>query len=528
MIKMIRRLIIFALLLFAPLAIKLTSYLFYKPVGVVKLQTARADIVDSTGVLLATTIPTQSVYIIPYEVLEKEKIINDLSEILNVEREKIAARFEVPSKKFVWVLRHIAPWQASAITQLNYSGVYVARDMRRFYPLGGLCVHILGRVDDMNNGISGVELAFDSQLKKSKQPLQLSLSVPVQFVLKDVLDEAKKEFSAKSGYGMIICAKTGRILASYSQSGNSDINPHENDQEAVNLNTQHVAERGSVFKTINAAMLLENDLVELKTEIFAPAELKIGKHRIHDVDKRTKDCIYSFERAFAKSSNIVHGLFTIKAGAQKQVEFFERVGILEDMKIDNLSVARGLIPKKWSVATCITAAYGHSIATTNAQYMRAMLRMITGCESQLHILQNYSGAENSLDNSSANSSTSSAINEQKRIIKQSTCDKIKYLLRLTFTSSWYGKQNEVAGYEIGGKTGTANKLIDGKYIDKHSVCTYCFIFPAHDPQIIGIVSLDEPKATPKTFGFVLASFNVAPLGPKIIKKIGPILGLVGK
>jgi len=509
---MIRRLIIFALCLFLPLATKLTSYLFYKEVGVVKLQTARADIVDSTGVLLATTIGTQSVYIIPHEVLEKEKIINDLSEILNVEREKIAARFAVPSKKFVWVLRHIAPWQASAISQLNYSGLYVARDMRRFYPLGGLCVHILGRVDDMNNGISGVELAFDSKLKKSKEPLQLSLSMPIQFVLKDVLDEAKKEFSAKSGYGMIICAKTGRVLASYSQSSNSDVNPHENDQEAVNLNTQHVAERGSIFKTINAAMLLENDLVDVKTEIFAPAELKVGKHRIHDVDKRTKDCIYSFEKAFAKSSNIVHGLFTIKAGAQKQVEFFERVGIFEDMKIDNLSVARGLIPKKWSLATCITAAYGHSLATTNAQYMRAMLRMITGFESQLHILQNYPNSKN----------------EQKRIIKQSTCDKIRYLLRLTFSSSWYGKQNEVAGYEIGGKTGTANKLIDGKYVDKHSVCTYCFVFPTNDPQIIGIVSLDEPKATPKTFGFVLASFNVAPLGAKIIKKIGPILGLVGK
>lgn len=503
-----RNLIFCALIFYFPLIIKLNSYWFYQQnVAAKKPYVFRADIIDANGVLLATTIPTKSVYMIPHEVLEKNNIIKDLANILNIDPVKIEQRFESKSKKFVWILRHIAPWQAQEITKLNYSGIYISNDTRRFYPLGSIFGHIVGNVDDVNNGISGVELAFDKRLKLNKKPLKLSLVTAVQFILKDVLDAAREEFSAKSAYGMLICAKTGRILASYSQTKEGDINPHEA-KDAVNLNTQEVAERGSIFKVINAAMLLDYKIVDLETEIFAPSELKIWKHTIRDVDKRKHDCVYKFTDAFVKSSNIVHGLLTIKAGAQKQVEFFERVGLFEYMYIDKLKVAKGLFPKTWNVSACVTAAYGHSIATTNAQYIRAILRIINGNDKELHILQNFSQKP------------------EKAIIDQVTSKKMKKLLRAAFINTNYGKRDEIKGYAIGGKTGTANKLINKAYVEKHNLCNYVFIFPSDDPQIIGILSVDEPKATAKTFGFVLASFIAAPLGSKIVKKIGPILGVL--
>lgn len=506
---MIKQLIIFAILMYVPLAVKLSSYLFYKPIAPIRPYVARADIVDSSGILLATTIPTQSVYIIPYEVLRSKKMIEDLAVILNVKNSYIEARLNSKSKKFVWVLRHIAPWQATEISKLNYSGVYIAKDIRRFYPLGSLFAHIIGKVDDMNNGISGVEIAFDKQLKEKKQALKLSLMSSVQFVLKDVLDTAKREFSAKSVYGMIICAKTGRILASYSQSEDFDVNPHESAHEAVNFNTQSVDERGSIFKVMAAAMLLEQHIVDLQTKITAPPYLRLGKFIVRDYDKRMHECVYTYEQAFSKSSNIVHGMLVLKAGAAKQVEFLKRVGIFDQMKIDNLVVARGLYPKQWSNSACVTASYGHGLAVTSAQYLRAFLRVITGYDKELHILENFEAAA------------------EKRVLDEETVRKMRYLMALVFKNSWYSKNINMDGYDIGGKTGTANKLVHGKYIEKHNLCNYVFVFPAHDPQIIGIVSIDEPHATKETYGFVLSSFIAAPLGIKIIKKIGPILSMDG-
>ena len=158
--KIIKRLIVLAICMFIPLILKLVSYSFYKTGGSIFLQhnAVRADIVDADGVLLATTIPTQSVYIVPIEVLEQEKILNDFPDILNVSKEYIKAKLNIKSRKFGWLLRHIAPWQARAIENLGYSGVYIANDIRRFYPLGSMFNHIIGRVDDENNGISGINI----------------------------------------------------------------------------------------------------------------------------------------------------------------------------------------------------------------------------------------------------------------------------------------------------------------------------------------------------------------------------------
>lgn len=503
---MIRRLIIFALLMYIPVAVKLTSYLFYKPISSVQKIPKRADIVDANGVLLATTIPTKSVYIIPDELIIVDTMVEDIAAILNVSKDYIKSRFNSKSKKFIWILRHITPEQASQINNLNYSGVYVANDMRRFYPLSSLFVHIIGRVDDTNNGISGVELAFDKLLKESDKPLKLALMAPVQFVLKDILDAAKKEFRAQGAYGIIACAKTGRILASYSQSEEFDVNAHANEQVAINLNTQSVDERGSIFKVIAAATFLENNIVDLKTEIFAPAFLRLGKFRVHDPDKRLRDATYTFETAFSKSSNVVAGTLVLKLGYEKQKEFLERIGMLEDMQIDGLSVARGLYPAKWSDSVSVTVTYGHGFSTTNAQYLRAFLRIISGYNKELHILQEFDGKD------------------EKRIVSETTVKKIRYLLRLAFINAWYGKRAEIVGYDIGGKTGTANKLVNGKYVEKHNLCNYVFLFPSYDPQIIGIITIDSPKPTKETFGFVMSSFITAPLAGKIIKKLGPILG----
>ncbi len=510
--KMIKRLIIVAMLMFVPLSIKLTSYLFYSRSGSIFLKhnVARADIIDADGVMLATTIPTKSIYIIPYEIIEKkETLIESFSSILNVPKEYIEAKLNAKSRKFVWIIRHIAPWQAAAIAKLSYCGVYVAKDMRRFYPLGGLFTHIVGRVDSENNGISGIESAFDSRLKATNEPLKLALKASVQSIMKEILDEGKKDFDAQAVQGMIICAKTGRILASYSNAEDVESNPHENyklDGSNINLNTQSVFEFGSIFKVINVAMLLHNKAATLATKFFAPASWKLGKFTIKDF-MRTRDCEYTFTEAFIKSSNIVMGKLTEQIGLEKQVEFFNLCGFFDKMQIDGLQIVPGIFPNPWTRMNGITASYGYGIAVTAAHYVRALLRITTGYDREIHILNDFEAEP------------------EEKIIADQTSRNVCYLLREAFKSTSMGKKYEIAGYNIAGKTGTANKLKNGKYVEKCNRCSYIFVFPEDDPQIIGFVVIDEPKPSAKTFGFATAGWSAAPLACKIIARIIPVLGI---
>lgn len=532
--KIIKRLIIFGACMFIPLAIKLSSYWFYKPGGSIflKYNQSRADIVDSDGVLLATTIPTKSVYIVPYEVIEKpQTIIDEFAPILNVSKEYLERKLKSKSKKFVWILRHIAPWQAHAIAKLGYSGVYVAKDMRRFYPLGPMFNHIIGRVDDDNNGLSGVESAFNEILTTRKEALKLSLKVPAQHLLKEVLDEGKKEFEAKAVYGMIICAKTGKILASYSQCEDEDENPHENyklDGSCINLNTQSVFEFGSVLKFVAAAMFLENNVVGVNSRIFAPSRMKLGKFTVKDVN-RERDCEYSFCEAFVKSSNIVFGKLATQAGLENQVKFFELCGYFDHMRIDGIKIVDGIFPKKWSYMNGITATYGYGLAITSAHYVRGALRILTGYKHELHILddaQKFYENENALRSKEKRELLEYANPDlSKKIISDHAVRDIRYLLRQSFKQAQMAAKYEVDGYNIAGKTGTANKLKGGKYVEKCNRCSYLFAIPVNDPKIIGFVVIDEPKPSAKTFGWATAGWTAAPLAYKIIARIIPILHL---
>jgi|GEM_PF-3093696 len=537
MTKIIRRLIIIGMCLFAPLAIKLGAYWFHKPGGSIFLKhnKARADIIDSNGVLLATTIPTKSVYIIPSEVIEKsETIINEFAPILNVSKEYLNRKLHAKSRKFVWIVRHIAPWQAYEIAKLGYSGVYVAKDSRRFYPLGAMFNHIVGRVDDDNNGLSGVEKSFNEVLTTRQESLKLSLKVPVQAVLKEILDEGKKEFEANAVYGMIICAKTGKILASYSQLENVDENPHENyklDGSCINLNTQSVFEYGSVLKFIAAAMFLENKVVTLSTRIAAPAQLKLGKFTIKDVN-RTWNCEYSFQEAFVKSSNVVFGTLASRAGLKNQLEFFHRCGFFDHMTIDNMTVVDGIFPKKWGYMNCFTATYGYGLAITAAHYIRGALRVLTGHEHELHILDDYKGFyahENKLREEEGRPILNCKVPDlSKKILSDHALWDARFLLRQCFKASQMAAKYELEGYNIGGKTGTANNRVGGGkkgYKEKCNRCSYTFAIPANNPQIIGFIVIDEPKPSAKTFGWATAGWTAAPLGFRLMARLIPILNL---
>lgn len=501
----------FALVLFIPLVVKVFYFnRSFEPKSL-KIESIRADITDADGVLLATTIPTNSVYIIPQEISDSHLVASRLSSILNISQEFITSRINSKSRKFAWIIRHVAPWQAKAVIGLGLDGVFIAKDARRFYPHGGLFAHVVGKVGHDNEGVSGVEFAFNSRLKNNRSPLRLSLSTSIQSVFKKTLDEGKKEFSAKAVNGILICAKTGRILASYSNNIEQELNPHlaydANDDCNINRNAQSVFEMGSILKVVNTAMLIEHSVADLDSTIVAGSTWHFARHTISDFKSRPTGPI-SLRDAFLCSSNVAHGKFAQTAGIKRQVEFFSRCGFFLPLNIDGMFSVNSIFPKKWREINGITAAYGYGIAITPIHYIQAVLRILSGYNRRLHILQDFSMAQS----------------EAAKIMKEKTVSSMRNLLALSALDG-QARRAAVPGYDVGAKTGTANKSVGTKYLERKNRCSLIFAFPMCNPLFIGLITVEEPKPTKETFGFVTAGLIAAPIGARIVKQIAPILGV---
>lgn len=494
-------------LAFLPLYFRLCFFLAQPNEKAVKITTQRADIVDSEGNLLASTIPTWSTYIVPESILDASKTAKQIAETLDLKEEIILKKIEGKARKFAWIARHITPWQKKAIIRLGLSGVHVTKDMKRFYPQGSLFSHIVGKVDIDNKGISGVESSFNKRLINDKKPLQLSLSSVIQTILKEKLESAQEKFSAIASNGIIVCAKTGKILASFSKTKDSDLNPHKNydpnNSGFINRNTHSTFEMGSILKIINIAMLLETKTANLESTVFAGSPWYVSRRPITDFSPKNRDL--TLQEAFLYSSNIANAKFAKFAGAEKQTNFFKKCGFLECINMDGMKSVSSIRPKKWREINTVTAAYGYGIAITPMHFIKALLRVISGKEKDIHIL-NYPPKK-----------------FEKRIFSSKTVNIMRCLLEKS-VSHGQSQRAYVKGYRIGGKTGTANRRIGNRYIERNNMCSFVFAFPINDPKIIGIISLDNPKATKETFGFVVSGFITAPVVAELIEKIGPILG----
>ncbi len=501
---LIRLFVKLGLAFFILLPLKIIFFAFEKEQKVeVKISNARADILDCDGKILAVNIPTKSVYVVPYELSDKQADLIKLSKALNLSLNFLQAKFNTKSK-FIWIKRHVSEQEIKNILSLNLKGIYLHKDVKRFYPTNTACMHIIGQVDDDGNGICGIEKAYDARLKSDLNPLILSLNSFVQFALQEALDQALIEAKAKSVNGMIINLKTGEIVGIYSKNANSSENVHEGYKigyESMNLNTQCVFELGSILKIVNAAMLIESGFVKnLNEKYFAPSVWHFGKHKIKDSRPRP-DCYFDFQEAFIRSSNVVHGMLAYKIGLHKQIAFFVKCGFYEKMYIDKLNVTPPIIVKKWKAINGITAAYGYGIALNAAYFLRACLRIITAEQRQLYIEKKNTDSEKKYD----------------KLFSSNTSKKILILLEEAGKASLIG---EYANLSIGGKTGTGNKLVKGAYQEGKNYCSYFFVFPANNPAYIGLITVAEPGIVDK---WIVGNLYAKPYGLMILKKIIPVL-----
>lgn len=467
----------------------------------------RANIVDRQGQILATNLATGSLYANPKEILDVEEVVVKLTGLFPDINPLTLRENLLSGKSFIWIKRNLTPAQQKAVQYLGLPGVAFIREERRTYPFGEATGHVVGFTNLDLEGISGIERAHEEQLVGGGKALQLSLDIRVQNVLRDALLKHMKVFQAKAGSGIIMNVKTGEILAMVSL---PDFNPHtpgDSPQENLfNINTLGLYEMGSLFKVFTIAMALDTKKVSLNDGFDATHNFKVGKFSISDF--RGKRRWLTIPEIFMYSSNIGTIKIMLEVGKEAQLAFFDRIGFFKPVPINFGELAQPTPPAQWTEASAITASYGYGVAVSPLHVISALSAIINDGIQVTPTFLKHTGPISG-----------------KRVISSQTSDKMRRLLHLTVKQGT-SRKADVVGYLVGGKTGSANKVVNGRYNTKEHLASAVSAFPMTDPQYIMVVTLDAPKGTKETFGYATGGWTAAPIVQDVIKAAGPILGVV--
>ena len=468
----------------------------------------RGNIYDRNGHILAVNLPTKSIYVKPDEILDINGTAKSLSLILDGEKqEKIAQKINL-GKTFVWIKRHILPHQQVKMRSLGLQGVYLADDSKRFYPQENEFSHLVGFVDIDQNGISGVEKSFNEELSEGKN-VQLSLDINIQSVVRAKLSKAISDHDALGGMAVIMDANNGEIVSLVSL---PDFNPNgkkieSNGQEAMfNRATLGLYEMGSTFKILTLAIGLDTGAVKLTDSFNVTQPIKLGKYQIKDYKFHKANL--SLPEVLIFSSNRGVGQVGMKIGIKKQQEYLRKIGMLSPVDIEVSEKGRPIhvSQKQWNDVYLVTISYGHGIAVSALHTVEAIAAVTNGgILYKPTILKQYSQPEGI------------------RVFKEKTSQIMRKIMRLVVEQG-YGSKAEVKGYNIGGKTGTAEKVKNGKYMKKNcNLALFTGAFPINDPQYVIFVAVDEPKPNKLNGGFTTGGWVAAPLAADILREGGYLL-----
>ena len=468
----------------------------------------RADIVDRNGAIIATSLPTVSLYACPHEILNIKEAVEKISSIFKEIDPKTLEEKIKSAKKFLWIKRNLSPTQEQAVLNQGLPGFHFLKTEKRVYPDQNLLSHVIGGTDIDNIGIAGLEKVFDDPLRASETPIELSIDVKVQYAVHEELQQAIEEFSAQGGAAIVMDIATGEIISMVSL---PDFDPNKSsnpsDRNHFNMATSSAIEPGSSLKIINTAFALEIGKISPFAQFDARKPLKIGRFAIHDY--KPKATFLSVEEILKYSSNIGSAQIVLSIGADKQKQFFKKLGFLDTIKCELIESQHPLFPRQWTEASAMTISFGHGIAFNPLQLTTVFCGLLNDGVLMLPTLLKrkvaYPGA--------------------RRIVSSKTSDLIKILLRINVIDGT-NKLADVAGYCVGGKSGTAEKQQGGKYLKHSNYCGFIGAFPMTNPKYAVYVVLDDPKATPKTYGYATAGWNANPTAAKIIRRIGPMLGIV--
>lgn len=472
----------------------------------------RQPIVDRNGNILATNLKIASLYADPRKVLNPVEAATRLAQALpELPAGEVQAKL-ASGKSFVWLKRGLTPREQYEVNRLGIPGLYFHNEQRRVYPQGPLAVHVLGYTDIDGKGISGVEQHFDEQLRdpsRTGDPLELSIDIRVQHVVRDEIAKAVEFFNAIGGGGIVLDVYTGEVIAMVSL---PDFDPAEpggaSKESRFNRITLGVYEMGSTMKTLNTAMALDYGTVKLSGGYDATHPIQISRFTIKD--DHPKKRWLSVPEIFMYSSNIGSAKMAVDVGPERQREFMQRMGMLNKPAIELPEVGGPLIPRNWKTVETMTISFGHGLSVTPLQLASATAAIVNG--GVLHpptLIKRPPGLPA----------------PGRQVIRRDVSDVMRKLMLLVVEDGT-GKKADVEGYLVGGKTGSSEKVNErGGYNKKANFNTFVAGFPMHNPRYIVQVMIDEPKGNKSTYGFATAGWTAAPAAGRIISRIAPLLGV---
>ncbi len=481
---------------------------------------SRPDLIDRNGEILATDIKTASLYAEPRRILDVDEAVEGLARVLPDLDSSFVRRRLDSRAGFVWLKRELSPGQASAVHDLGLPGIGFLSESQRFYPGGSTAGHIVGSVNVDNAGLTGIEKYIDKEWlgdlqdlgfasDRSMEPVKLAMDLRVQHVVRDELVKAVERYRAIAAVGIVLDAKSGEVVA---MSSVPDYDPNDRAQalenDRLNRATGGVFEMGSVFKTFTVAMALDSGKVSMNDSFDATRPIRAGGRTISDFHGKNR--ILSVPEVFIYSSNIGTAKMMLATGIDRQQEFLGRLGLTERLSTELPENAAPLLPPKWNELAAMTISFGHGISVTPMQTAVAAAALVNGGVLVPPTFLPRTEAEaNALG---------------KRVISEDTSRIMRYLFRLNVLSG-SGRRADVPGYTVGGKTGTAEKIENGRYVSNKRRNSFLSAFPMDDPRYVVLVVIDEPKPEHEGIG-ATAGLNAAPMVGAIIRRAGPMLGVM--
>ena len=479
----------------------------------------RADIIDTNNKYLVKTINSIDIGISPSKIIDEKKLLLNLK-YLFPEKDIQKIKKRIDKGKFFYFEKKISEENYEKLMQLGDNAIEPRDNLIRIYPQSNLFSHIIGQIDNDNNGISGLEKTLDEQLKNSQQPIKLTVDKDIQYLIREELIKFNKIFNTKGSASILMDVNNGEIISLVSL---PDFNPNQrkkiSDPNFINRATKGVYEFGSVFKTFTLAAALNEKIIEPQTEFLdLPKSLSCAGFPIREYDNKIPSNLTA-EEILIRSGNIGSVRIGQKLGEDKFKSFLSTIGVLKKITFEIEEVGKP-IEFNWGKCPLATASFGHGITTTLIQLVKA-----------------YSIISNGGYNIDPTLIKNKNRNKRQKILNDDVSKKILPILRkIVSTKNGTASLANVTGFEVGGKTGTAQKSINGVYTNK-KINSFLSVFPTSKPKFVMAVMLDEPKISKdyiyhyrdgsnikyKGTPFNTAGWTAVEVTGQILDKIGPIL-----
>ena len=483
--------------------------------------TARPDILDRNGEILATDVKAASLFGEPKRLIDVDEAVELLTAVMpDLESKEVRERLANRKRGFAWLKREITPKQQQDVYRLGIPGIGFLNENKRIYPNGAEVAHLIGLVNVDNQGIAGIEKWLDGNglaalhaaglaTDRLQEPVRLAVDLRVQHTVRDELIAARDKFKAKAAAGLVTDVRTGEILSMVSVPDFDPNNPKEaSDPTRINRLTTGVFEMGSTFKALTIAMGLDSGKFTLNSMLDARASLRYGKFNIHDYHAQHR--VLSLPEVFTYSSNIGTAKVALGMGVEHHKWFLKKMGQLDRLTTELPESAMPLVPKRWGELNTITIAFGHGLSVAPLQATMAVGALMNG---GMMIPPTF-----------LKRSEEDAQKLGVRVVRPETSAMMRYLMRLN-AEKGSAKKVDVPGYYVGGKTGTAEKVVNGRYSKTKLLTTFMAVLPADKPRYLVTILLDEPQPTAETHGYATSGWNAAPTAAKIIARVAPMLGL---